>query len=256
MALPDTDVIIFYDIPGTVPGSAWSPNTWKTRFALNYKGLPYRTEWVEYPDIATVLPSLGVEPSTDSTPYTLPAIYDPRTRKTIMDSNKISLYLDETYPDTPVLLSAETRVFQTAFEHAFRSTLHSKLMPLIMYRIAATALNPPSSKYFFETREKALGVKLEELSPPGSAKRTELWVEAEKGFTIAASWFEAAGDGRLLLSGDGKVTHADTYVAGCLIFVRLICGPESEDWKRVEGLNGGFWKRYLAAFEKWADTSR
>lgn len=29
--LPDTDVIIFYDIPGNVEGKAWSPNTWKTR---------------------------------------------------------------------------------------------------------------------------------------------------------------------------------------------------------------------------------
>ena len=30
-ALPETKVIIFYDIPSTVPGKAWSPNTWKTR---------------------------------------------------------------------------------------------------------------------------------------------------------------------------------------------------------------------------------
>lgn len=29
--VPDTDAIIFYDIPGNVEGKAWSPNTWKTR---------------------------------------------------------------------------------------------------------------------------------------------------------------------------------------------------------------------------------
>jgi hypothetical protein len=61
--------IIFYDIPGNVqPSKAWVQNTQKTRcvtiarynmpgefmftrYTLNYKGLPYRTMWVEYPDI-------------------------------------------------------------------------------------------------------------------------------------------------------------------------------------------------------------
>lgn len=32
--LPDTDLIIFYDIPSAVPGKAWSPNTWKTRLVV------------------------------------------------------------------------------------------------------------------------------------------------------------------------------------------------------------------------------
>jgi len=265
MTLPDTDRIIFYDIPSAVTGSAWSPNTWKTRFALNYKGLSYRTEWVEYPDIASVLSALGVEPhppEVDPYPYTLPAIYDPLTRKAIMESSKIALYLDETYPDTPALLPAETRVFQTAFQRAFSTALHQKLKPLILHRIAATALNPPSAKYFFETREKVLGCKLAEVSPPGSQKRAEQWAVAEKGSGVVASWFEAAGDGRLLLSGEGpdgdggKVTHADTYVAGVLIWLRVIFGADSEDWRRVEGFDGGRWKRYLAFFEQWADTSR
>lgn len=31
--LPETDIIIFYDIPSSVPDKVWSPNTWKTRLA-------------------------------------------------------------------------------------------------------------------------------------------------------------------------------------------------------------------------------
>ncbi|KAH9832520.1 uncharacterized protein C8Q71DRAFT_776830 [Rhodofomes roseus] len=234
-----------------------SPITLHRRLALNYKGLPYRTEWVEYPELTPLLSSLGVQPSESaaSPPYTLPAIYDPRTRKAIMDSYKIALYLDSTYPDTPALVRAETRVFHAAFEHAFDMVLRRHLRPLVLHR-AAAVLSPPSAKYFLETREKALGFKLEELSPPGSAKRVQDWAEVEKGFSVVASWFEAAGDGRLLLSGDGTLTHADTHVAGCLMWLRLVFGPESEDWRRVEGLNGGFWKRYLAGFAKWMDTSR
>ena len=65
--------IVFYDIPGNAHShKAWSPNTQKTRcallsrlrdvkvisersdlfsYSLNYKGIPYKTVWVEYPDI-------------------------------------------------------------------------------------------------------------------------------------------------------------------------------------------------------------
>jgi len=142
---------------------------------------------------------------------------------------------------------------------AFATELHQKLMPLMLHAIA-TALSPRSAEYFFETREKSLGCKLEELSPPGSEKRAEQWVVAEKAFGVVASWFKAGGDGRLLLSGGGpdgdggKVTHADTYVAGVLIWLRIML--DSEDWQRVESFDGGRWKRYLAFFEKWADTSR
>ncbi|KAI0725636.1 hypothetical protein C8Q72DRAFT_749831, partial [Fomitopsis betulina] len=75
------DVIILYDIPSSLPHNAWSPNTWKTRYLLNIKDLPYRTQWLEYPDIAGYLRALGVPPTAPGTiaPYTLPAIYDPKT---------------------------------------------------------------------------------------------------------------------------------------------------------------------------------
>jgi len=264
MALPDTDRITFYDIPSTVPGSAWSPNTWKTRFALNYKGVPYRTEWVDYPDIAAFLSGQGVEPNPPSVapwPYTLPAIYDPRSQKFIMYSYKIALYLDETYPDTPALLPSETRVLHAAFQKAVFSALHEKLTPLVVCRIATTALGPPNQKYFRATREAMFGCTLEELSPPGSTKLVEQWEGVENGFRAITSWIEAAGDGRLLLCGgpDGdvsKVSHADTDLAGSVILLRTLFGAESEEWRRVERFDGGRWKRYLVFFEQWADTSR
>jgi len=45
--------IILYDLPSKDPCGCWSLNPWKTRMALNYKGVDYNTEWVEYPDIAS-----------------------------------------------------------------------------------------------------------------------------------------------------------------------------------------------------------
>ena len=102
-------------------------------------------------------------------------------------------------------------------------------------------------------------MKLEGLSPPGSAQRAEQLAQLQKGFSVLASWFDAAGDGRLLLTGGGpngdpnKVVHGDTYIAGVLIWARIIWGAESEEWKAIEGYGGGRWKRYMAFFEKWAD---
>lgn len=175
-----------------------------------------------------------------------------------MDSYEIARYLDETYPNTPTLLPPETRAFELAFQHAFVGAVHKHFMPLALLPIC-DMLNPPSQKYFRETREAARGVKLEELSPPGSKERAEQFDQLQKGFGVLTSWFDAAGDGRLLLTGGGpdgdsnKVVHGDTYIAGVLIWARITWGAESEEWKTVESYDGGRWKRYLAFFEKWAD---
>lgn len=85
-------------------------------FALNIKGIPYRTEWVEYPDIAPLVKSFGLPPNSNSpiVPYTLPTIYDPRTKRAIMDSAKIAKYLDDEYPDTPAVLPKEVRAYQVS----------------------------------------------------------------------------------------------------------------------------------------------
>ena len=85
----------------------------KPRYLLNIKGVPYRTQWVEYPEIAPLIKSFGLPPNSNArTPYTLPAIYDPRTKRAVMDSVEIAKYLDDEYPDTPAVTPKELRPFQ------------------------------------------------------------------------------------------------------------------------------------------------
>ncbi|TFY50400.1 hypothetical protein EVJ58_g11064, partial [Rhodofomes roseus] len=145
------------------------------------------------------------------------------------------------------------------FQPSLFSTVHEKLVPLLLGP-CIEKLNPPSALYFRETREVLFGCKVEAISPP--EKRAEQWAALEKGFSVLASWFEAAGDGRLLLGGGGpagdasRVSHADISVAGILIWVRIILEEESEEWRRIESFDGGRWKRYLKFFEQWADISR
>ncbi|PSN72789.1 hypothetical protein BS50DRAFT_568392 [Corynespora cassiicola Philippines] len=50
--------VILYDIPSKEPKTCWSLNPWKPRLILNYKGIDYKTEWVEYPDLAPYFKSL------------------------------------------------------------------------------------------------------------------------------------------------------------------------------------------------------
>lgn len=230
--------------------------------ALNYKGLVYRTEWVEAPDIEALLRSLGVEPNSPTAyaPYTLPAIYDPRTRTTVMDSAKIATYLDKTYPDTPDLLPPTTRVLQHAFIDALNSTVQQPFAMLALDP-CLEKLNPPSHAYWRKKLEGIFGRKLEDLSPPGSEQRAQQWAAVEKGLSTMASWFLAAGDDRLLLLGggadgrDSPICHADTAIAAFLIYARFVLGEQSEEWRRVEMLDNGRWKHYLDYFEKWADAS-
>lgn len=63
---------ILYDLPSQ-QGTAWSLNPWKSkcdpcwdvpvltgsaRLILNFKGIDYKTEWVEFPDIEPKMKSL------------------------------------------------------------------------------------------------------------------------------------------------------------------------------------------------------
>jgi len=65
-----SDPIVLYDLPSKGRRSCWSLNPWKSkvislyeevtnstqaRMLLNYKGLHYKTEWVEYPDLKPTL---------------------------------------------------------------------------------------------------------------------------------------------------------------------------------------------------------
>ncbi|THU86510.1 hypothetical protein K435DRAFT_868230 [Dendrothele bispora CBS 962.96] len=85
------------------------------RYSLNFKGIPYKAVWVEYPDIENTLKDLGIAASATKsdgkTPhYTLPAIYDPATKTGLTESLAIAKYLDEKYPDKPILMPKGTEV--------------------------------------------------------------------------------------------------------------------------------------------------
>ncbi|KAI8990692.1 hypothetical protein BD414DRAFT_484497 [Trametes punicea] len=242
--------IVFYDIPANVKGEGWSGNTLKTRFTLNVKGLPYKTVWVEYPDIARTCQELGVGPTgtwPDGEPqYTLPMIYDPSTKVAIAESAAIARYLDATYPDTPRVFPEGTEAFQEATIFALGAvmqTIGHLVMPVVLQR-----LNDASKAHFKQRREMVFGGHIEEWSPPGSAVRAEQWRQLQTGFGRIAQWLAAGGKERKFFMGD-YITFADITLAARLMWMKRILGEESEEWRDVEKWDGGRWARLVEAFE-------
>ncbi|KAL4246834.1 hypothetical protein ABKN59_007394 [Abortiporus biennis] len=248
--------IIFYDIAGGK--FPWSPNTWNTRYALNIKGLPYRTEFREYPDIEPTCKEIGAAPTgtwSDGRPqYTFPVIHDPNTKLTISDSDNIIEYLEKQYPDTPSLVPKGSLGLILAFRPGFGNILGDRIYNLV---VLATNqyLNPRSEEYFRRTRESSLKKKLEDIVPGGLSSGSEgsekAWKAAQAGFDTLASWYDKNEEGKgLYLLGD-SVTYADILVAGRLIWVRVVLGEKSKEWERFKSLNGGKWEKILNNFEKY-----
>ncbi|PIL22626.1 hypothetical protein GSI_15317 [Ganoderma sinense ZZ0214-1] len=246
--------ILFYDIPSHVRGCVWSPNTWKTRYSLNYKGLPYTTVWVEYPDIAPLSKKIGAAPTDkapDGTPqYTLPAIYDPNTKTTVSDSAVIARYLDKTYPDKPTLIPPEADALHAAFNEAFRAALMPDLLQ-IMLPATHAQLRAKSDKYFRATRETRFGAKLEEFAPVGSEKRERHWKGIEQALDTFAQWLSAGGQEKLFFLGD-RISYADMTVAGFLVWIKIVLGEDSKEWQDVLKWNDGRWARFMDAFTKYS----
>ncbi|KAF9479948.1 hypothetical protein BDN70DRAFT_878247 [Pholiota conissans] len=241
--------IIFYDIPSSVKENAWSPNTWKVRYALNFKGIPYKTEWIEYPDIEAFCKKLGIAHTSlkaDGRPhYTLPAIHDPRTGVYLSDSLLIAEYLEKTYPDAPSLFPHNTLGLQWPFNDLYGNNLAA----LWSFSLPASCfkLNPPSAAYFRETREATFGKTMEDLIPKGEEGVKE-WAKYKEGLGKVDAWY-AKTSGPFLM-GD-TVSWADFVVAAYIVWLRIIWGEDSKEWKDITSWHDGRWKGLIENLKKY-----
>jgi len=237
-------MITFFDIPSTFPAQAWSPNTWKTRFSLNYKGIPYKTAWIEYPDIEEHCKKLGiqaVDTKADGRPhYTLPAIYDSTTGLAIGDSIQIAEYLDKQYPDTPKLIPAGTEALQHAFHYAFGATSRA-ILPLVLFDINCR-LHPVSQEYFERTKGEEVGGHLEKIIP-NKQVREEKWRAVQAEFDRLDSWLQKNSSGPFIMVD--TISFADCTLAGCLLRLQIVWGENSEEWSRVKSWHRGRWVKFL-----------
>jgi len=243
--------IILYDLPSTIPGNAWAPNPWKARAVLNYKRIPYRTEWVEFPDVEGLSKKLGFKATSerkDGSPfYTLPAIHDPSTGVYISESLAIAEYLEKTYPDTPSVFPDNTIGIQKTFE----PILMQNISPVFRFIIPVVFLkiNPASKEYFRRTREISFGKKLEDITPTGN-DRTEAWGNLKNGMDKIHSYLISTDNKGPYMLGD-KISWSDLVLFSWLYWMKLTWGEDSEEWKDIASWNGGRWEAHINALKEY-----
>jgi glutathione S-transferase len=221
------------------------------RVVLNYKRIPYCTEWVEYPDIGAVSQKLGIKPTSkrkDGSPlYTLPAIYDPSTDTYIAESFAIAEYLEKTYPDAPSVFPNETAALQKALQLNFAQNIDavwSFIMPVVPLK-----LNPASEEYFRRSREIAFGKKLEDMVPAGDAKAEE-WGKLKKGLDTVYSYLVLTDKKGPYVMGD-TISWSDLVLFSFLYWFKLIWGEDSQEWKDIASWNDGRWEAHIDALKAY-----
>ncbi|KAG8221405.1 hypothetical protein J3R82DRAFT_1588 [Butyriboletus roseoflavus] len=282
-------MIILYDVPSNIP-QPWAPNAWRIRsthsylspfrnlfiivfrLILNYKRLPYRTCWVEFPDIEPTLRAINAPPTStrpDGRPvYTLPAILDPThvSSSTHFDPsgslsqphpvvlthpNTIAEYLEHTYPARPVVPEG-TCALQTLFVHyvseIFVQPLLQILVPLSHQRL------PPRVQNHF--RAGVAGHRGDTYDTAGALharRREEQWVAVQAQFAFLAGILEknaCDGDGDVAMGHE--LTYADFAICSVLIWIEKIAPHEG--WPRVREWDGGRWWRLWERCKGYMDV--
>ena len=265
--------IVFYDIGMKPPveKNCCSPNPWKTRLALNFKGLPFSTTWVPLPEVAKVRNSLKLPACrkfADGTDfYTLPIIQDPSTSSLVGDSFDIAVYLQKTYPN-----SGQGDLFPCqTLDYVFTTDL---LIPLSECR---TSDFPEYAKFnmnvdaAFTTyvqltiQEFPFDPASAEISKAEFARRAG--VSSWDDFTLVGEAREKVKDSfRDMLGGLAKLflkdtsgpfllgtraSYADIIVGAWLRMFRATL-PESE-WQEVRDWHDGLFGRLHDALEVYAE---
>jgi hypothetical protein len=144
---------------------------------LNYKKIDYTTDWVEYPDLAPKFKALGIPPNPKDAPgyftdYSSPAIKHANGAYQ-MDSWPIAHELEKQHP-TPSLHLDDPIVVQVR-DHI--PEMMGPLRALLIPQVPVVLLNKPSADYFYDTREKMFGKKLEQVEK--DANVDECWEQAK-----------------------------------------------------------------------------
>ncbi|KAL5611667.1 hypothetical protein BROUX41_000753 [Berkeleyomyces rouxiae] len=236
--------LIFFDLPTKAPQKGWSLNPWRTRLILNYKGIDYGTEWVEYPDIKSrleghVTPFTG-PPYLEPT-YTIPAVKFP-DGSYMIDSLQIADEIERRYPSHPLQLDAPV----LSRLKPLVDQICGALMPIFIPAIPQVYLGPESVDYWNRTRTQICGgVTPTELGKAhGGAKA---WAAAAPHIASVTELFKET-DGPFFLGA--QVSYADFVWVSLLIFFK---GLGDEEWRELLKASGdaGPHERILEACKEW-----
>ncbi|KAJ6574385.1 hypothetical protein B0H19DRAFT_934902 [Mycena capillaripes] len=239
--------ITLYDSPGT-RSQTWVPNIWRIRFILNYKRLPYRTVWVEFPDVETTLRSIGAPPSSrraDGRPvYTLPVIIDPtrnqQTPHILSNANSIAEYLEASYPARPIFPEG-SRALQTLFVHYIQEVLAKPLLP-IMVPISYDRLPESTQTHFHGASHSRIPISTASHALPPGPQREHAWQLVKEQFDFLSVILDKnVGDGDGIVTQGHHISYADFALCSVLLWIEQMAPQDG--WARIRDWNGGRWAR-------------
>jgi glutathione S-transferase len=154
--------IKLYDLAAADEQIRFSPYCWRTKMALLHKGLAFETIPWRFTDKETIAPSGSPR---------VPVIVD--GGKWIADSWTIAEYLDETYPEKP-LMDGEAAHGLSRFVNSWCDmAVNRALRPFALLQVVTIA-HDKDKGYFRESREAALGMSLEDACGEQAAARAAL----------------------------------------------------------------------------------
>ena len=156
-----------------------------------------------------------------------------------MDSLAIAHELEKLYPEPSLKLDGND---YAARVQAAVGKLTGALFPIAIPRVMAEVLNPKSIEYFGPTRQKRVGMPLEELAKSDKAGEAA-WTNAKEGLeALKALVHENEGP---FVQGGQSPSFADFVLAGCFRFFEIV-DHDGDLLGRVMKYDEGFVKQYEA----------
>ncbi|KAH8682300.1 putative glutathione S-transferase [Xylariales sp. PMI_506] len=222
-----TSQITLFDLASRTPCKTWSHNPWKTRLLLNFKGVDYKTDWTEYPEIRLKLQDHLPLPEGVSI-YTIPTIRLP-DGKYIMESMEIAKYIEQQYPSPSVHLDSayipKVRERIAALGEV-GTGLRGVFLPIIPERL----LNEKSASYWMETRVKYLGKPVHAITE--DERGDKAWENATPNVRAVTEMLKE-NPGPFFMGE--TVCYADFFWIGYLIFWKRIGDDVFEKLMSVSG---------------------
>lgn len=186
------------------------------RLLLNYKEIPYTTEWIDLADIKPTLESYGVKPNPPQTreasvgiQYSLPTIRLP-DKHFVMDSLNIALDLESLYPEPSLHLDqspyedAQSMVFQCALP----------LFPEFMPRIRDNLITDHSKSFWIRSRENLFGMAIDEFERTKGGEQA--WRAAEPGLKALSEFLNQHKKDEGPFTWGSQLSYADLVLVAFL----------------------------------------
>lgn len=182
---------------------------------MNYKKIPYSTEWIEYPDLAPTFEKFGILPNSDGTKFTSPAVQFIQDGIYVMDSKNIARELERRFPAPSPTLYLDSPYVQRMEEVMPR--ILEPLRSIWQPRVATNLLSKRSKEYFERTRSERLGITLVELAQRDT---DEAWAKARPGFDEVAQMLKEHNEGPFVMGQE--LSYADIILVSELQFFKRI----------------------------------